>query len=524
MQQGTYGAVAAFRDETGQEHPCMSQWWMGLLQVGNAHVKRYYIEMQQEVHSEFTTWQLPLSFFLLFLWHFSWYFCRLYIVDSFYPKSMLDSALWHTPRIQLPGGCHQKDPQLLAEHHGGWQALQWVAMVTKLGASEPRCRKDHWIGERRKSILQLQWCFFVQNLIGELKLCLLWWMKYVKLNELTFLFPFSKLYSILLFSREPFWEAKRCLREIKLLKMLDHENVIELFQALDFHLIKFSEFALHFHLQKWMRLLEKWLRLTIDYTPETLTWPLENDGWKTTHSLFGIGPFSGGEVKKTSRDSLIGTPPGGTGTGRKPWQVLAPPCTVFNEVYLVTELCDADLHTVINSDTPLSTWVTTRFLVQHVGKDVQLFAAGKNGMLLAVESLGILPSCSCFASWNLRRRSCAIFRISHSQSTIVPWHWHQMGHATHPTPKKWHPTFGHKTDIFVPVTLIRCKQMQWGICTLRMLCTGIWNPWMFWPLGSAFIFCYQRLNFNQVSLWTLWGTWISVFPETTKVMKNCDIK
>jgi len=59
-------------------------------------------------------------------------------------------------------------------------------------------------------------------------------------------------------------EAKRCLREIKLLKMLDHENVIELFQ------------------------------------------------------------------------------------------VLAPPCTVFNEVYLVTELCDADLHTVINSDTPLS--------------------------------------------------------------------------------------------------------------------------------------------------------------------------
>lgn len=59
-------------------------------------------------------------------------------------------------------------------------------------------------------------------------------------------------------------EAKRCLREIKLLKMLDHENVIELFQ------------------------------------------------------------------------------------------VLEPPCTVFNEVYLVTELCDADLHTVINSDTPLS--------------------------------------------------------------------------------------------------------------------------------------------------------------------------
>ena len=84
--------------------------------------------------------------------------------------------------------------------------------------------------------------------------------------------------------------------------MLDHENVIELFQALDFHLIKFFEFALHFHLQKWMRLLEKWLRLTIDYTPETLTWPLENDGWKTTHSPFGIGPFSRAKCS-TSRDS-----------------------------------------------------------------------------------------------------------------------------------------------------------------------------------------------------------------------------
>lgn len=35
-------------------------------------------------------------------------------------------------------------------------------------------------------------------------------------------------------------------------------------------------------------------------------------------------------------------------------QVLEPSSTVFNEVYLVTELCDADLHTVINSDTPLS--------------------------------------------------------------------------------------------------------------------------------------------------------------------------
>ena len=65
MQQGTYGAVAAFRDETGQEHPWMSQCWMGLLQSGNAHIKRYHIEMQQEdargsltrvvAHIEFTT-------------------------------------------------------------------------------------------------------------------------------------------------------------------------------------------------------------------------------------------------------------------------------------------------------------------------------------------------------------------------------------------------------------------------------------------------------------------------------------
>ena len=33
------------------------------------------------------------------------------------------------------------------------------------------------------------------------------------------------------FIRHPLKQAKRCLREIKLLKMLDHENVIELFQA-----------------------------------------------------------------------------------------------------------------------------------------------------------------------------------------------------------------------------------------------------------------------------------------------------
>eukprot|EP00913_Durusdinium_trenchii_P020285 g19058.t1 len=70
-------------------------------------------------------------------------------------------------------------------------------------------------------------------------------------------------------------EAKRCLREIKLLKMLDHENVIELFE------------------------------------------------------------------------------------------VIEPPCTVFNEVYLVTELCDADLHTVINSETPLSE-DHVQFFIYHI--------------------------------------------------------------------------------------------------------------------------------------------------------------
>ena len=228
--------------------------------------------------------------------------------------------------------------------------------------------------------------------------------------------------------------------------------------------------------------------------------PGKFDGWKTTHSPFWDWTIFRGEVFNF-QGVPIGTPPGGT-YRRKPWQVLAPPCTVFNEVYLVTELCDADLHTVINSDTPLSTWVFPRFWYDMY-KDVQLLQPGKTGCCWQF-ALGNPwdPSCSCFDSWNLRRRSCAIFRISHSQSTIVPWHWHQMGHATHPTPKKWHPTFGHKTDIFVPITLIRCKQMQWGICTLRMLCTGIWNPWMFWPLGSAFIFCYQRLNFNQVLLWT----------------------
>lgn len=38
------------------------------------------------------------------------------------------------------------------------------------------------------------------------------------------------LFSVVV-SNRPALQAKRCLREIKLLKMLDHENVIELFQA-----------------------------------------------------------------------------------------------------------------------------------------------------------------------------------------------------------------------------------------------------------------------------------------------------
>lgn len=54
----------------------------------------------------------------------------------------------HTPN-PTKGGCHQKDPQLLAEHHGGWQSLQWVAMVPKLGASEPPVPKRS--RDRRKA-------------------------------------------------------------------------------------------------------------------------------------------------------------------------------------------------------------------------------------------------------------------------------------------------------------------------------------------------------------------------------------
>lgn len=144
MQQGTYGAVAAFRDETGQEHPWMSQCWMGLLQSGNAHIKRYHIEMQQEdargsltrvvAHIEFTTWQL--------LWALFCSFCNISRGISagftslipYYPKSMLDSALWHALRIQRKEVAIKKIPN-------SWQN------TTEAGASEP------WIAERRNVVI-----------------------------------------------------------------------------------------------------------------------------------------------------------------------------------------------------------------------------------------------------------------------------------------------------------------------------------------------------------------------------------
>ena len=48
----------------------------------------------------------------------------------------------------------------------------------------------------------------------------------------------------------------------------------------------------------------------------------------------------------------------------------------------MTELCDADLHTVINSDTPLSTLGYPDFGTTCI--KMCSFCSGENGMLLAV--------------------------------------------------------------------------------------------------------------------------------------------
>ena len=158
MQQGTYGAVAAFRDETGQEHPWMSQWWMGFAASRKCSYKEipYWDAARGSLfrvvaHIEFTTWQLLRAFFCSFSGISRGISAGFISLIPIIQKACC-TALWHT-HTHTPnptkGGCHQKDPQLLAEHHGGWQSLQWVAMVPKLGASEPPVPKRS--RDRRKA-------------------------------------------------------------------------------------------------------------------------------------------------------------------------------------------------------------------------------------------------------------------------------------------------------------------------------------------------------------------------------------
>ncbi len=83
MRQGTYGAVAAFQDETGQEHPRMSQWWMGLLQVGNADIKRDIVLRCIKrffIRSNSSDWVYKVTAALSFccsFWHFGHYSANL---------------------------------------------------------------------------------------------------------------------------------------------------------------------------------------------------------------------------------------------------------------------------------------------------------------------------------------------------------------------------------------------------------------------------------------------------------------
>ena len=186
------------------------------------------------------------------------------------------------------------------------------------------------------------------------------------------------------------------------------------------------------------------------------------------------------------------------------------------KVYLVTELCDADLHTVINSDTPLS----------HLS---QICYTKRCALAAAVCTLESFLVDAGFLQFEAKIM-CNFSHITFSERYC------NLGirRVMPRTLKKWHPTFwplkrrqiqwcAEQRSQSPSVTLIPCKQMQWGICTLRMLCTGIWSRWMFWPLGFAL--------YSATSVWTLakFHCELKEAPgllcfETTKVMKNCDIK
>ena len=367
MQQGTYGAVAAFRDETGQEHPWMSQWWMGFAASQKCSYKEipYWDAARGSLfrvvaHIEFHNVTAAFELFFGSFCNISRGISAGFII-SLIPHYPLHAVLLfaHTPnptrrlpskRSPTPGRTPRRLAVITVSSDGN-ETGSFRAPVPKRSLDR---RKAKVVSCK---ILQLSVVFFlVQNLIGELKLCLLWWMKYVKLNELKFLFPFSKLYSILLFSREPFWEAKRCLREIKLLKMLDHENVIELFQALDFHLIKFFKFALHFHLQKWMRTIREMAETNHRLHPWNLNMIPWKIWWLEDYLLsFWDWTIFRGEVWKNFQGVPIGTPPGGTYrrnlVGRF-WRLHALFLTRsiwWRSCVMLTSI------TVINSDTPLST-------------------------------------------------------------------------------------------------------------------------------------------------------------------------
>ena len=169
MRQGTYGAVAAFQDETGQEHPRMSQWWMGLLQVGNADIKRDTLLRWIKrffIRSNSSDWVYKVTAALSFCCSF-WHFCHY--------SANLD--LW----FLLPAAtlrAHNLDSNSCSI------SRRLPSKRSPTPGRTPRRRCED-IATFSSVFVQIGWGAL--PLLPMVKKC-------VKLNELKFLFPLSKLY------------------------------------------------------------------------------------------------------------------------------------------------------------------------------------------------------------------------------------------------------------------------------------------------------------------------------------------
>ena len=126
------------------------------------------------------------------------------------------------------------------------------------------------------------------------------------------------LFSVVVSKPEHPLQAKRCLREIKLLKMLDRENVIELFQATALNRqIQTERVSAHGSGLQWC-----WYLYTVYNFEASHQWVIDGDQKKSKPLKSTY--FLGMNIQKSDRSFW------GDQKGRFA-QVLEPPCTVFNE-------------------------------------------------------------------------------------------------------------------------------------------------------------------------------------------------